>query len=333
MDILIRSELAGLTVLQVVKRYTAISSAHLKKLKFSDTGITVCGERVTVRRVLKEGEVLSLATEDEESGESAKPVDLSLEIVYEDENCAVPSKPADMPTHPSHDHYDDTVANALAFKYEKEGRPFVFRPVNRLDRNTSGLLIVAKNRPAASFLSKAMKNGEIKKVYLAILAGVPKESAGLIETYMRRTADSVIVRENCGEHEGGDYAMTAYKVLCSENGHSLVAALPITGRTHQLRVHFSGMDCPILGDDMYGEPSTLIGRHALHSTALRFPLPFGEEKITLFSPLPEDMKKAAESLFPTLVCDDMLLAAVELLDNTLYKKGMIDNEQRDRNKK
>ena len=153
-DIVINGELAGKTVLQVVKKHTSVSAAHLKKLKFEEKGITVDGVRVTVRYILKEGELLSLATDDGESGESAAPVDLPLEIVYEDENCAVPSKPADMPTHPSHNHYNDTVANALAFKYESEGRPFVFRPVNRLDRNTSGLLLIAKNRPAASFLSK-----------------------------------------------------------------------------------------------------------------------------------------------------------------------------------
>ena len=316
MDILINEELSGLTVLQFVKRHTSVSSAHLKKLKFAEKGITVNGEHVTVRHILKSGELLTLATEDEESGESAIPVDLPLALAYEDENCVVPSKPADMPTHPSHGHYEDTVANALAFKYSTVGRPFVFRPVNRLDRNTSGLLLIAKNRPAASFLSKKMKDGEIKKAYIAILSGVPEKIEGYIETYMRRTADSVIVRENCEEGEGGDYALTLYKTLFSENGHTLVCAMPVTGRTHQLRVHFAGVGCPLLGDDMYGEASQLIKRHALHSAALGFPLPFGEERITLTSPLPEDMKNAAKVLFPSLdSLDEALDAAKEMLDN------------------
>ena len=317
MDIFISGELAGKTVLQVVKKHTSVSAAHLKKLKFMDTGITVDGERVTVRYLLKEGQRLSLATEDTEDGETATPVELPLDIVYEDENCTVPSKPADMPTHPSHNHYGDTVANALAFKYRNEGRPFVFRPVNRLDRNTSGLLLIARNRVAASFLSKKMKDGEIKKAYIAILSGVPERSEGYIETYMRRTADSVIVRENCAEGEG-DYALTLYKTVVAENGSSLVCAMPITGRTHQLRVHFAGIGCPLLGDGMYGKDSPLIDRHALHSAALRFPLPFEGESLTLSSGLPEDMKRAAELLFPTL-CEWEIItaAAVEMLDNTI----------------
>ena len=321
MDIIINSELAGLTVLQVIKRCTSVSAAHLKRLKFSERGITVRGERVTVRYVLKDGDVLSLATEDEESGESATPTELPLDIVYEDENIVVPSKSANMPTHPSHGHYEDTVANALAFKYQKEGRPFVFRPVNRLDRNTSGLLLIAKNRPSAAFLAKKMKDGEVKKVYLAILSGVPAESEGYIETYMRRTAESIIVRENCAEGEGGDYALTLYKTLFSENGFSLVAASPVTGRTHQLRVHFSGIGCPLIGDDMYGEPSDIIDRHALHSTALRLPLPFSGEALMLRAPMPDDMRKAAEKLFPSLNDrDDVYSAAAELLDKTLKQK-------------
>ena len=325
MDIFINGELAGKTVLQVVKKHTSVSAAHLKKLKFEEKGITVGGERVTVRYLLKEGEVLSLATEDEESGETATPVDLPIDIVYEDENCTVPSKPADMPTHPSHNHYGDTVANALAYRYQQEGRPFVFRPVNRLDRNTSGLLIIARNRVAASFLSQKMKDGEIKKVYLAILSGIPERSEGYIETYMRRTADSVIVRENCNEGEGGDYALTLYKTLLAENGHALVCAMPITGRTHQLRVHFAGIGCALTGDDMYGEPSELIDRHALHSAAIRFPLPFGGERMTLTSPLPEDMKKAAEELFPSFDLTEKSLsdAAMEMLNTPKSKKDEI----------
>ena len=296
MDILVDEKQDGTTVLQYIKRNLTISSAHLKHLKFSEGGIRVNGSHATVRRILRTGDILSLAIEDREEDSRVEPRELPLCIAYEDGECIVPSKPSDMPTHPSHDHYDDTVANALAYRYEKLGEPFVFRPVNRLDRNTSGLLLIAKNRIAAGRLSRAMSEGRIKKAYIAVLCGELPQREGVIETYMRRTAQSIIVRENCGAGEGGDYALTRYKVLYEWDGHSIVAARPITGRTHQLRVHFAGLGAPILGDDMYGDSSTLIGRHALHSAALCFP-DFKGEDIRVLSEPPEDMKNAISRIF------------------------------------
>ena len=313
MDILIDEKQDGTTVLQYIKRNLTISLAHLKHLKFSEGGIRVNGSHATVRRILRTGDVLSLATEDREEDSRVEPRELPLRIAYEDGECIVPSKPSDMPTHPSHDHYDDTVANALAYRYEKLGEPFVFRPVNRLDRNTSGLLLVAKNRIAAGRLSRAMSEGRIKKAYIAVLCGALPQGEGVIETYMRRTSESIIVRENCDAGEGGDYALTRYKVLYERDGHSIVAARPITGRTHQLRVHFAGLGAPILGDDMYGEASTVIGRHALHSAALCFPDHKGEE-IRVLSEPPEDMKNAISHLFgEDIDGDELVQRCCELL--------------------
>ena len=301
LDIFIDERLDGTTVLQVIKSELPISYAHLKHLKFMDRGILVNGEHATVRKILRKGDILSLATEDvskEDDGRRVIPNgELLLTVAYEDGDCIVPSKPSQMPTHPSHGHIDDTVANALAYMAQQKGDPFVFRPVNRLDRNTSGLVMIAKNRIAAGILSKAMANGEIKKVYIAILKGELAEGEGHIDTYMRRTAESIIVRENCREDEGGDRALTKYRVLLARNGHSVVAASPITGRTHQLRVHFSGLGAPILGDDMYGEESSLIDRQALHSALLYFPRVCDGERIKAVSPLPEDMRSAAKTLF------------------------------------
>jgi len=287
----------GKTVLEVMKRELGISTAHLKHLKFMENGILVNGGRVTVRYVLKRGDLLTLAVEDTEAGEKLIPVSLPLSVLYEDEDLVIPDKPADMPTHPSCGHYEDTVANALAFRYAERGIPFVFRPINRLDRNTSGLLAVARNRIAASYLSRAMREGEIRKRYLAILEGAPRDREGVIETYMRRTAASVIVRENCGPDEGGDPAVTHYRVICQSDTRSLVWAAPITGRTHQLRVHFSGIGCPLVGDDMYGSASDEIGRHALHSCALLIPLPSDGSRVLTFSSLPQDMRRLADASF------------------------------------
>ncbi|MBR2354254.1 MAG: RluA family pseudouridine synthase [Clostridia bacterium] len=292
MEIRIDKRMAGRTVKELLRSEVRLSGAMTRHLKFSEGGILVNGAHATVRYVLSEGDLVFLAVEDREDQEQLLPVSLPLEILYEDDDAVVPAKPADMPTHPSHGHHDDTVANALAYRYAELGVPFVFRPVNRLDRNTSGLLLVARNRIAAARLGQAMQRGEIRKTYLAILRGVPAESEGILETYMRRTAESVILRENCRADEGGALARTAYRVLAVSRGHSLVACEPLTGRTHQLRVHFAGLGCPILGDDLYGEPSPLIGRHALHSHRLTFPRPMDGETVTVESPLPDDMTAA-----------------------------------------
>ena len=300
----------GKTVLEIVKRELGLSTALIKHLKFLENGICVNGERVTVRRVLCEGDLLSLAVEDTQSGETATPFPLSLPIAYEDDDAVVPNKPADMPTHPSCGHREDTVANALAYRYQGMGIPFVFRPINRLDRNTSGLLLIGRNRIAAAKLSEAMREGRIRKTYLAILHGEPTEDQGVIRTYMRRTTTSVILRENCEEGQGGDLALTRYRVLLRGNEHALVCAEPLTGRTHQLRVHFAGIGCPLLGDDLYGVPSPLIGRHALHSCALTFPRACDGTALTVRAELPEDMTAAIRTLFDADV-DALSLSAAE----------------------
>ncbi len=289
LEIRIDKELAGKTVKELLRSTVRLSGAMTRHLKFSEGGILVDGKHVTVRHILSEGEIVYLAVEDREDQEKLIPIRLPLDIVYEDDDLVVPAKPSEMPTHPSHNHHEDTLANALAFRYAEAGVPFVFRPVNRLDRNTSGLLLIARNRIAAARLGQAMQRGEIRKSYLAILSGELPEAEGVIETYMRRTTESVIVRENCKEGEGGAFAKTAYRVRAVKNGHTLVECEPLTGRTHQLRVHFAGLGCPILGDDLYGTPSPLILRHALHSFRLTFPRPSDGTRVTAEAALPADM--------------------------------------------
>lgn len=328
LDIFIDERLDGKTVLQVIKSELPISYAHLKHLKFTERGILVNGTHATVRRLLCKGDTLSLATEDGAEVQDSERVIpngmLSLSVVYEDSDCIIPSKPSEMPTHPSHGHTDDTVANALAYVAAQRGEPFVFRPVNRLDRNTSGLLMIAKNRIAAGILSKAMAEGKIKKVYMAILKGELPQSEGYIDTYMRRTAESIIVRENCREGEGGDRALTKYRVLLAGKGYSVVAASPITGRTHQLRVHFSGLGAPILGDDMYGEASPVIGRQALHSALLSFPRVCDGKRMTATSPLPVDIKKAALEIFGNEFDEGALLDSCGKLLDGLFESYEIN---------
>ena len=307
MDILIDESLAGQCVRRVLQVELKLSTKMIKSLKYRPLGISVDGKAVTVRHILNLGECLSLAIEDEESSPALTPVDLPLDILYEDEDIVVPSKPADMPTHPSHDHYTDTVANALAFRYAKEGIPFVFRPINRLDRNTSGLLLISRNKRAAGRMTQAMQKGEIQKTYLAVCIGEMKEQTGVIDAPLHRTKESIIVREVCAPTvPDADAACTEYRVLAVENGYSLVLVRPLTGRTHQIRVHFAYTGHPLVGDDLYGTPTPLIDRHALHAYQLSFPHPMTEEKMTLSAPLCADMLALIEQCFPQALAKGVL---------------------------
>jgi len=300
-EISINREYEGMILRTYLTRVLRLSSKMIKHIKFMPNGITVNGEPRTVRYLLREGDRLSLALEDTESAPIAA-VDLPIEILFEDGDLVVPAKPADMPTHPSCDHYDDTVANALAYRYAKSGKPFVFRPINRLDRNTSGLLLIARNRPTAATLTRSMQNGEIKKSYLAVLDGEMTEREGLIDACLHRTAESIILREIC-DPSAPDAApsLTEYRVLATANGHTLVEAHPLTGRTHQLRVHFASVGHPITGDDLYGTPSPEIGRHALHAYTLAFPHPKTQERMMLTAPLPADMRHLIETYFHGII--------------------------------
>lgn len=287
----------GKTVKDILKYTLNLSMAHIKHLKFIENGITLNGQHATVRKAVKAGDILELATEDTEDGDRLTPTDIKLDIVFEDEHMVIPNKPPFMPTHPSHLHHGDTLADALAFRYREQNIPFVFRPINRLDRNTSGLTLIARNRISASRLSADMRDGKIRKQYLAVLDGELEGADGTIETYITRTEQSIIVRRVCSADEGGDFAITHYKVLMRANGHTLVLASPVTGRTHQLRVHFAHLGCPISGDDIYGHENEKISRHALHAIKLTLYHPDDERKMELFAPLPEDMKNFIESIF------------------------------------
>jgi 23S rRNA pseudouridine1911/1915/1917 synthase len=291
----------GMLLRTYLTRVLGLSSKMIKHIKFMPNGITVNGIPRTVRYSLCAGDRLSLTLEDTESAPIAA-VALPIEILFEDNDLVVPAKPADMPTHPSCDHYDDTVANALAFRYAESGKPFVFRPINRLDRNTSGLLLVARNRPTAATLTRSMQSGEIRKSYLAVLDGEMDEPEGRIDACLHRTAESIILREVC-DPSAPDAApsLTLYRVLAVGGGHTLVEAHPLTGRTHQLRVHFASVGHPITGDDLYGSPSSVIDRHALHAHTLSFPHPKTQERMTLTAPLPADMKRLIEAFFPEYI--------------------------------
>lgn len=292
----ITSENAGKTVLSFLKSTLKISGAALSKLKRDERGIMANGKHVTVRYTLVEGDTLSVNELDlpNEQSEHIDPIDIPIKVIFENDDIMLIDKPPFMPTHPSHGHTDDTLANAVANIYLKRGVPFVFRPIGRLDRNTSGISLVAKHAISSSFLEYARQHHMIGKSYLAILCGrLESDGWQTIETYMKRKENSVIVRcVSNGDEEGAFSAVTKWRSLYSSDTISVVEAIPITGRTHQLRVHFSHIGHALLGDDIYGEESEYISRHSLHAYKLSLPIPYGDEVKVFILPPPNDMKKA-----------------------------------------
>lgn len=295
MEIIIDEKHDGVMLSNYLKYELKLSGRSISRLKRVDDGILLCGRPVTVRAILSSGDTLCLATEDRESPENIVATDLPIDIIYEDDDIVAVNKPFGMPTHPSHGHYTDTLANALAFYYKERNIPFVFRVITRLDRDTSGIVLVAKNKDAAYRLSGGIASGEIRKCYLALTKGAPTKQSGEIIAYIRRVAESIIMREATDEPwDGAAYSKTLYEVIGDKNGVGAIAASPITGRTHQLRLHFAHIGAPMLGDDMYGFPSKLIGRQALHAYSLCFAHPRTGEQIRLTAPLPTDIISALE---------------------------------------
>ena len=211
---------------------------------------------------------------------------MPLDIIYEDEYLLVINKPAGIAIHPSILHYNDSLSNGVKFYFDKLGLKKKIRIVNRLDRNTSGLVIFAKNEYIQECLIRQMKTKEFKKEYLAIVEGILPNKSGTLNFPISRKEGSII--ERCVD-PNGDKAITHYDVLKTFNNLSLVHIVLETGRTHQIRVHFSYINHPVLGDTLYGHPSKLIGRQALHSYKITFVHPVSKEVMTLEAPIPDDM--------------------------------------------
>ncbi len=295
----ITKDLSGKTVLSFLKIKLRISSNALAALKRYPLGILVNGVHVTVRYVLRENDVISVNETDlpEECNSDILPVNIPLNIIFENDDLMLIDKPPHMPTHPSHGHIDDTLANAVSYIYRERAIPFVFRPIGRLDRNTSGISLVAKHSISASFMYYARQKQLIGKKYIAILKGKIEGDGSfqIIDTYMKRQSESIIVRcIGSAEDEESFRAITKWRLLFSNNSISVVEAIPVTGRTHQLRVHFAHLGHPILGDDVYGCEDEIINRHALHAAYLSLPLPYSEDISEFISPPPDDMILAAK---------------------------------------
>ncbi len=284
----IDSASAGLRIEQYLRRrgYSYQNLTQLKKMRES---ILINGVWSYMRTPLKDGDILTVHIQEPESSPNIPPVKLPLDIVYEDEDIIVVNKPAGMPVHPSLNNYENSLANGLMYYYRKQGKPFIFRCTNRLDRDTSGLTVVAKHMVSSSILSSMGMRHEITREYLAIVRGALKPSEGTIDAPIGRTGSSLIERKI--DFENGEHAVTHYRVVEEQNGHSLVSLILETGRTHQIRVHMKYIGYPLVGDYLYNPDMEYIDRQALHSHRLSFTHPVTGEKMEFTAPLPTDMRK------------------------------------------
>ncbi|MBE6655950.1 MAG: RluA family pseudouridine synthase [Ruminococcaceae bacterium] len=305
----------GAVLRSFLKETLRLSSHTVTLLKRKEKGILLNGAHVTVRAILRTGDTLSLAIEDEESNEDVVPCALPLTLLYEDESVDVCMKPSDMPTHPSHGHFADTLANALAYRYRDT--PFVFRAITRLDRETSGAVLVARNAVSAHRLSLAMKAGQIEKSYFALVHGATPDK-GRITLPIRRQEGSVILRE---VHPDGAPAETLYQTLATNGNYSLVAVFPKTGRTHQIRLHFAAIGHPLAGDCLYGREGDGFPRTLLHAARLRFPHPTNATCVTVYAPIPEDFRHALAALALREPCEKDAVSEKALLAALVQNEG------------
>ena len=294
----IKQESGGITVGAFLKNM-GYSHHILTHLKRTDQGICIDGLPVFTSHALKPGERLTVRIVEEESSPHITPVNLPFSISYEDEDILVINKPAGMPVHPSQGNYENTLANGVAWYFQQQDTPYVFRCINRIDRETSGLLILAKHMLSGAVLSKSMKEHRISRTYLALVQGCPSQELGTIDVPIGRCPHSILERRT---DPAGESAVTHYRVLASSGGASLVKLKLDTGRTHQIRVHMKHIGHPLLGDFLYNPGNRDCPRQALHSYSLAFPHPVSGEAMFFQCPLPKDLEHVLRSRSFSDIC-------------------------------
>ena len=266
------------------------SAALIRRLRHTEQSILKNGSPVYTTYRLDEGDSLAVTLPEEHGSENIVPVPMDLDIRYEDRDLLVVNKAAGVPIHPSQGNHDNTLANGIAWYLGEKGEAATYRAINRLDRDTTGLLILARHALSACMLSEMVRTHAIRRCYLAAASGlVPPE--GVIDAPIARTCDSTI--ERCVDFERGDSARTHYRTLCynRDTDCSLVELRLETRRTHQIRVHMKHIGHPLPGDFLYNPDYRLIGRQALHSWQLDFIHPIKKEPLHFEAPLPEDMRR------------------------------------------
>lgn len=276
-------------------RRCAVSTELARAVKFHGSGFFADGQPILANRRLAAGQMLSFELPADGEGVAPQP-EIPVQVVHEDAFALLLEKPPHLAVHPTLNYPLDTLANGYAAWAAAQGRSTVFRPVNRIDKDTSGLVLAARNSYAAPLLAQG-----VEKLYYAIVEGELPLGPGVIDAPIGRQGDSIIGR--CVTPEGKP-SRTEYTILKAKNGLSLAACVPVTGRTHQIRVHFASLGHPLAGDDLYGGHRERVGRQALHCAKQTYTIPAytlmpdgividweaPRQRITVESPLPADLQ-------------------------------------------
>lgn len=277
-----------------VSRATGLTRSRVQRL-IHDGMVSVDGESERASYRLRLGQtVIARVPRPRESAVS--PEQIALDVIYEDSDLIAINKPPGMTVHPAAGHERSTLVNAvLAHCSDLSGVGGVLRPgiVHRLDRDTSGVILIAKNDDAHHALARQLKDRTIEKTYVALVEGTPRPAEGIVEAPIARDPRN---RQRMAIVEGGRMSTTSYRVVERFAGCSLVEVRPKTGRTHQIRVHFAAIGHPIVGDRAYGKPSSILGRQFLHASAIEFTHPRTGERLRLEAPLTSDLQDALSSL-------------------------------------
>lgn len=275
-----------LPIKELLKRRMAISSRLLRKLK-ADKGVYLDGKGIKLYEKGKKGSIISIRLPDESS--DFPPQDIAIDIIYEDQDLLVINKQAGLVVHPTKGHPDNTIANGIMNHMIHKGERYKIRFINRLDMNTSGVLLVGKNSHCQDNFTKQATSGKVEKSYLALVKGIVEDCKGTIDQPIAKADEKGIRRIVISS---GYESVTHYQVIERfDKGFTLLLVRLETGRTHQIRVHLSHLGHPIEGDDLYGEPSELIGRQALHAYELCFQHPIRKESLSCYAPIPPDIER------------------------------------------
>ena len=274
------------TVKEVLRQEFLLSDRLIIKLK-KNNQIFLNNKTTFVNQKLEIGDKVLVVLDFEETCDNIVPTKMVLDILYEDEGLLIINKPPFVPVHPSMDHYEDSLSNGVKYFFNSIGLKRKIRPVNRLDKNTSGIVIFAKNEYIQECLIKQMKDNTFEKEYIALVNGLLNKTEQVVEAPIARKENSII--ERC-VNPSGDNAITIVKLLKTYDNYSLIKCILKTGRTHQIRVHTSYIGHSILGDDLYGEKSNKINRQALHAYKISFIHPITNKKLEITTKIAKDIE-------------------------------------------
>lgn len=285
LEFIVSDEYDGKKAIAFLRKHCHLSARMITQLKRKKDGILMDGKILRTVDFTKAGSKVEINLPEEES--EIVPVEGKLDIVFEDEHILIVNKPHSMPVHPVKQHQTNTLANIVTYYMKNREENYVFRAINRLDKDTSGLVLIAKNK----FCANTLKN-KVNKNYFALCQG-KLDCGGTISAPIGLKSDSKIVRHVL---DSGDPAITHYEVIFTDGEISFIKLWLETGKTHQIRCHMSSIGHPLLGDDLYGGSLELISRQTLHCGEMRFVHPVNGNTISVSSNLPKDMQKILDKI-------------------------------------